>query len=377
MSNDTPSHLTNTELTEALARLARSGRETTVCLVTHLAEFEARDLHLAAGFPSLFAYCTEVLRLSEHEAYHRILAARTARRHPRILAMLREGSLNLTTVRLVAPHLTDANADPLLGAAAGRSKRQVEELVARHAPRPDVPSSVRKLPVKTMSAGAMSVSSVATVTVPDKVASVGAPPAVAVAPPVTAPVRPAIVRPLAPERYEVRFTASAETCAKLRRAQDLLRHAVPTGDTATVVDRALTLLIEDLERKKFAITDRPRSSRGTTGSARKPPAHVRRAVSRRDVGRCAFVGTNGRRCETRAFLEFHHVIPYAMGGEATVENIQLRCRAHNGYEAGLFYGQGEHRDGGDSVREGPASYGKQLGPDRVRAGSAMHPSAPA
>jgi hypothetical protein len=209
MSNHTPSHLTNTELTEALARLAHSGRETTVSLVTHLAEFEARDLHLAAGFDSLFAYCTEVLRLSEHEAYHRILAARTARKYPRILRMLGDGTLNLTTVRLVAPHLTDESADGLLGAAAGRSKRQVEELVARHAPRPDVLSSVRKLPVKTTSAGATSVSRVATPMPQVEVSSGGgSPPAVAVAP-VTAPARPAIVRPLAPERYEVRFTASA------------------------------------------------------------------------------------------------------------------------------------------------------------------------
>src|SRR4051794_20411367 len=149
MSTPTPSHLTNTELAEELTRLARSGRETTVCLVTHLAEFEARDLHLAAGFPSLFAYCREVLRLSEHEAYHRILAARTARQHPRILALLREGRLNLTTVRLIAPILTEANADQVLDAAAGLSKRQVEELVARHAPKPDVPSSVRKVPVRS------------------------------------------------------------------------------------------------------------------------------------------------------------------------------------------------------------------------------------
>src|SRR6187431_1509307 len=105
MSTPTPSHLTNTELTEELLRLARSGRDTTVCLVTHLAEFEARDLHLAAGFPSLFGYCMEVLRLSEHEAYHRILAARLVRKFPRILAMLTDGTLNLTTVRLVSPHL--------------------------------------------------------------------------------------------------------------------------------------------------------------------------------------------------------------------------------------------------------------------------------
>ena len=348
MSNPTPSHLTNTELTEELIRLARSGRETTARLVTHLAEFEARDLHLAAGFPSLFGYCTEVLRLSEHEAYHRILAAHTARKHPRILAMLREGSLTLTTVRLIAPHLTDASAEPLLDAASGRSKRQVEELVARHAPQPDVPSSVRRVPVRT-----------APVVGPAATASLASAPApsLPIAPlPVAPPARAALIRPLAPERYEVRFTASAETCAKLKRAQDLLRHAVPSGDTAAIVDRALTLLVADLERKKLGATDRPRPRPTTPVSTRRPPAEMRRAVCRRDADRCAYVSKDGRRCEERGFLEFHHVIPYAMGGETTVENIQLRCRAHNGYEADLFYGKGPQWDGGELVRESRTSY---------------------
>ena len=355
MSTPTPSQLTNTELTEALAFLARSGRETTVCLVTHLAEFEARDLHLAAGFPSLFAYCTEVLRLSEHEAYHRILAARTARTHPRILVMLREGRLNLTTVRLIAPLLTEANATQVLDEAAGLSKRQVQELVARHAPQPDVPSSVRKLPVRSQPPPTAPTPEVAPT---PSVVSLAPAASIAVSP---APARPPLVRPLAPERYEVRFTASAETCAKLRRAQDLLRHAVPDGDTAAIVDRALTLLVEHLERRKFAITDRPRSGSSTSRSARRPPADVRRAVSRRDADRCAFVSKDGRRCEERGFLEFHHVVPYAMGGEATVENIQLRCRAHNGYEADLFYGAGRRDDvrgddGEDVVREAFSRY---------------------
>jgi hypothetical protein len=33
-----------------------------------------------------------------------------------------------------------------------------------------------------------------------------------------------------------------------------------------------------------------------------------------------------------------------VGGKATVDNIQLRCRAHNRYEADLFYGP-MRRDG--------------------------------
>jgi 5-methylcytosine-specific restriction endonuclease McrA len=71
--------------------------------------------------------------------------------------------------------------------------------------------------------------------------------------------------------------------------------------------------------------------------SRHVPAEVKRAVWLRDLGRCAFVGTDGRRCNERGFVEFHHVRPYAAGGEATVENIQLRCRRHNGYEARVFF----------------------------------------
>jgi hypothetical protein len=57
------------------------------------------------------------------------------------------------------------------------------------------------------------------------------------------------------------------------------------------------------------------------------------------------VARNGRRCKERAFVEFHHREPYALGGEATIGNIALRCRAHNAYEARLDFGPraGENR----------------------------------
>jgi hypothetical protein len=57
----------------------------------------------------------------------------------------------------------------------------------------------------------------------------------------------------------------------------------------------------------------------------------------RDAGRCAFVAGDGRRCDERAFVEFHHLLPYAADGEASVENIQLRCRRHNAYESRSFF----------------------------------------
>lgn len=128
---------------------------------------------------------------------------------------------------------------------------------------------------------------------------------------------------------------------------------IPNGDPAAIVERALALLVRQLEQTKFAATDRPRKVRPGDPRSRHIPAAVRRAVWQRDGGCCAFVGTHGR-CTERGFLEFHHVVPYADGGESVVENVEVRCRAHNVYEA-------ERWEGTLFAREGGARFG-ELGP---------------
>jgi len=345
--------------------LAHCEREATACLLAHLAELDARRLYLGAGFSSLFTYCCEILHLSEPAAYNRIEAARAARRFPVIFRMLGEGSLNVTTARLLARHLSDDNHKELLAAASGKSKREVEELLAQYFPQPAVPSSVRRLPavrqlpaptagLANAPAGAPLAASAGNSDVTRAVLTSSVtlvPEAVPALPP--PPARPTLVKPLAPDRYEIRFTASALTREKLRLAQDLLRHAIPTGELGEIIDRALTALLEDLARKKFAATERPRASRGTAPGSRDIAAKVRRAVWLRDRGVCAFVSKSGRRCNETAFGEFHHVAPHSVGGEATVENIQLRCRAHNAYESVLFYGYGRPTERG--TRPGKSS----------------------
>ena len=150
---------------------------------------------------------------------------------------------------------------------------------------------------------------------------------------------------LSVDYYKLQVTISQSTHEKLRRAQDLLRHTNPTGDLATLLDRAVTLLLADFERRRCAATPAPRAPATEGGTGRHIPATVKREVWQRDQGRCAFIGTSGR-CRETAFVEFHHVEPFAEGGLATVENIQLRCKAHNLYEASLFFG-----DGADCVRD--------------------------
>jgi HNH endonuclease len=131
----------------------------------------------------------------------------------------------------------------------------------------------------------------------------------------------------------VQFTVERETHRKLRAVQDLMRHVVPDGDIAEIFDRAITMLLREVERRKFADAQRPRSAKNMAkSSCRHMPAAVKRAVWARDQGQCAFVGGRGR-CGERGLLEFHHVIPFADGGATTTENLQLRCRAHNAHEA--------------------------------------------
>src|SRR4030065_1597039 len=102
-------HLSDHALVARVKLLARHEREATAVLVAHLAVLDERRLYLGEGFASLFTYCTQVLHLAEHAAYNRIEAARAVRRFPVILERLEGGSVNLTTIGLLAAHLTGEN----------------------------------------------------------------------------------------------------------------------------------------------------------------------------------------------------------------------------------------------------------------------------
>ncbi len=147
--------------------------------------------------------------------------------------------------------------------------------------------------------------------------------------------------PVAPERFALHLTLSQATHDKLRHAQALLGHQVPSGEIAEVLDRALDALIAKLERGKFAATSRPRPrQRCSSANPRHIPAAVKRAVWQRDGGQCTFIGPDGHRCPARSRLEFDHVQAVARGGRATVGGLRLRCRGHNQYEAERTFGAG-------------------------------------
>ena len=384
--------LADRKLLAELQQLVQVDRSREAQLLVLLAEVDARELYLAQGFSSLFRYAVSVLRMSEAQAYLRIRAARVARVYPVVLEMLVEGALNLSTVKLLAPHLTADNHVALLERARDKNKQDVELLVAHVAPKPDVPCRLRKLPVARANAAqaellakqpAVEVMASHTALSQDRQErSVGS---AAVLTAVTAQVAPAAVAErvatfaleaprasctaLSPGRYELKMTLNQELFDQLMKLKHLLKHQVPGGDLSVILGRAIKELSDKLCKQRFAQVSKPRgaarmqvsqkeafaaneapAAKATVASAprvnslsRYIPRAVVREVFARDGHQCTFVSAHGQRCSERGMLELHHVHAFARGGPSTVENLRVVCAPHNAYFATQDFGAAHMR----------------------------------
>jgi len=363
--------LSDEQLLQSTAALLSHSRHDESDLLAHIGEIDVRCLYARFAVSSMFGYCTSVLHLAEHEAYMRITAARAARVHPVLLAMLADGRLHLTGVVRLAPHLTTENCETVPEQATHKSMRQIEELIAELSPQPDAPAVIRKLPERGRAAEALLPmpagraadrewtaapllsASPGTVGpgVGDRATEELVSKRVAVAAPIVSVSPAASIRPTAPGRYKVQFTASATLRDKLERLQDLM----PQADLAVVIEVAVSEKLARLEARRFGAVRAPREASGKamacrppgpvgaggkkTTSSRRIPAAVRRTVWERDGGRCRYVDAQGRRCDATRRLELHHRYPFGYGGGPTVDNICLMCRTHNRRLAVVDYGR--------------------------------------
>jgi hypothetical protein len=222
----------------------------------------------------------------------------------------------------------------------------------------------------------------------------GSPVSAAAARPITA---------LSPRRFKIEITVDEETHDKLRSLQDLLGRTPVGRDPAAIISRAIDSLLVDTLKRKAAMTDRPRPACDAPGATDRPhpacpasatadqshpacdasettdlplpaspaghasprtpqpgtrsihacdassrtppprtrtiPAALRRAVWQRDCGRCRYIDGRGRRCNATSNVEFHHKHPFAKGGRHDADNVELRCTAHNQYQADLDFGR--------------------------------------
>jgi 5-methylcytosine-specific restriction endonuclease McrA len=313
---------TDSRLEHDLSAHTVEERERTAIILGEIGEFSQRKLYAPAGYSSMHAYCVGRLGYTDDAAYNRIHAARAARRYPLLFEAVANGALSVTSVRMLAPHLNHENVKELVAIARQKSKRQLRrELIRRFGLTVVEPSVIEQRDWPQ----AARVEQLVPERVPAAPARLDAP-----EPAATQPSE--LLVPEQVEHFRLHVTIEGATYDKLRRAQQLLGHAVPSGQVAAVLDRALDALIDQLEKRKFGATKEPRRPGKPSPNRRHIPAHVRREVRKRDKS-CTFTNQAGERCGSRHGLEYDHIIPFSEGGEATVENLQLRCKAHNQLEA--------------------------------------------
>ena len=379
--------LADDELLAGLSSIVGRRNQITAEFLAYLAELDERQLFLDLGFSSLFEYCVEALGLCESTAGRHIAAARVCRNHPQVFAMVGSGALHASALSLLRKHLTQENAVELFELCTQKSARKVEELLAARFPRPDVRDSVRRLPAQagpTLNGGCCSTERPSTEAPPGELL-----PGLVKTPVESAPREPSAasgaaeaskprrLEPLSADRYGVHFTADGEFRELLERVRGLAGHRLPSGDLMTLIKRGLEAYERELAKERFALGRKSRRNRGVpSASASAPaelstaelstaelstaelstaepnpkplrnakrkrhcPAAVARAVFLRDGMQCSYVSADGRRCNGRRCLELDHADPWAVGGADTIENLRLRCRAHNQRYARQYFGK--------------------------------------
>jgi len=272
------SSLSDSDLILRLPALVQAERRAMADVIEHLVEIERRRLYLEQATSSLYRYCIERLGYPEDAALKRHRVARLALRLPQVLEELRAGAIHLTGLFVLSTYLTEENAGALLAEARGRSRRQIEELIARWFPRPDVPPSVEPLATPATERANAEPPSLPGA---EPGRARGGAPSRPTCPGAGKPDARGRLEPLSASRYWVEFTARAELRDKLERARELLSHGLPSGDLGEIFERALDALIEKETRRRMW----PRGPGLQTQAARHDLRHlVRRSAQHVFVG---------------------------------------------------------------------------------------------
>jgi hypothetical protein len=395
---DSLASISDDELFATVQRLTARSNVALADLLAHLGEVERRGVHRLRACGSLYAYCIYELRMSEDAAFRRSKAARLVREYPELGDAIAKGELHLTGVLMIGPHLGGERHAEILRRARYRSKRELLRLLAEIEPKPEVPALVE--PIGPAPAGrATHEAFVEALAGPVRDLPLGRRPENWIAEGdddgaargddtragSASAEEPADEAEQQRElRYRVQFTASQEFVDLLEEASNLIRHETPRATLPEIQVRALRALVQELRVRKRAamrknpvpvpqasepaparplhvVATAPDAGPATPATPATPvrrgtrhiPASVRRAVFDRDGARCSYRDDRGERCREIFGLEVHHRHAHALGGAATLDNLELRCRAHNTLAAEQDFGR-DYMDFARGVTDGPA-----------------------
>ncbi len=289
----TLTHLSNEELVKTLETLRGTERETTLAILYHLAELGKRESYRELGYSSLFDYCTRKLCYSGASVQRRIAGARCLQEHPELGELFLRGEVNLCTIATASQSLIENKTS--VAEITGKSKREVEMIVAKLAPVAQKPREV---------------------------------------------VKPLVVAtlPLLPqteeERYALKFSVPREVFMKFEEVKRALSHTLGHEPTLEMV---FAKLLDSYLKPRKRIKARPKKTQSKR--SRHIPLAIKREVFERDEGRCTYTASDGTRCTAQHFLQYDHIRPFAAGGTAEPSNLRLRCAVHNRFHAEQYFGR--------------------------------------
>ena len=349
-------------LAARLADLLRRERAEMVEFLLLLAEFDAQRGWLELGYSSLFYFLHRELGLSKGAAYYRKTAAELVQRFPEVIDPLRDGRLCITSIVHVAKVLTAENRHEVLPRFFQRSRSDARAVAAAlqpsAAPHRDVVTAARPRPAPLMTTRPHSTGQAIMAVQPAEPAA--SPSGEADTPPPQATARRAdSADPLTAELSRLHVTVSRRFLDKLEAARAALSHAQPGATTEEILEAGIDLLLRRHASRR-GLVKKPRQARGigraaasrpaatsprsgdapARNTAKLPalPASVKRQVWTRDAGRCQWPLDSGGTCQSPLRVEYDHIVPRALGGPSTPENLRLLCRFHNNLAARRAFG---------------------------------------
>ena len=263
-------NLNQTELLNKTKSLVLEERKITLELLEYLREIERRLLFAEMGFGSLFEFCVKHLGLSEGSAHRRISAMRLSRDVSGVKEKLESGSLNLSNAAKILVAFKKVKT---------LTKEEKSEIVEEcsNKSQSDCDKKLFKL-----------IPEFETIQKSEK------------------------ERVINSEEVELKVVLSKNLQEKIKKLKDFLAHS----NVQSTLE-----LIEHLVDKELKAQE---MKRGLTSSAAGQTKTIKSIIWRKAKARCEYSN-----CTSTYKLEMDHIIPKAMGGLDSPQNLRLLCRAHN------------------------------------------------
>ena len=392
---DSLSTISDNRLIRQIESLRGRERKILAGVLRHLVEIERRRLYLPRGYSSLFEFCTQHLKYSRSAAGRRIAAARALARFSSLEGYILNGEVNLYALSLVSGILTEDNFARVISGIRNRSTHDVEALVARYRPGRILRDRVRTVCVMEPEPGAGNADRAAAARKstdpgtggpsrprnaagsPDAGGAGSTPGAGSGKSPDSAVVvsgSNTLERVKISRKYKLEFAVDPEFMKKFERTKILLSNRCPGG---IGFEELFMLLMDEYidrhspegrtarrEKREARKSHQDRSAHhgheshddrdpiketGSGGArpasngegeirSRNIPLRVRDEVFLRDDGKCTYIGSDGRKCQSRWNLQIDHIVPFARGGDNSPGNLRLLCGKHNRLEAERVYG---------------------------------------